>query len=100
MKFRAGKLGTKFGAVTAERDNGATTTATDGEKQPTAAVDGSITANSSSGDEQGLTPPGEKGLTEAEAAIEHEKSLQFGVQVAKATLQVWSRNHLIAAYIL
>lgn len=28
------------------------------------------------------------------------KELQFGVQVAEATLQVWKKEHLIAAYVM
>lgn len=32
--------------------------------------------------------------------VDEKKELQFGVQVAEATLQVWSKHHLIAAYIL
>ncbi|KAH6651444.1 siderophore iron transporter-like protein [Truncatella angustata] len=31
---------------------------------------------------------------------EHEKELQFGVQVAAATNQVWTKQHLIAAYVI
>ncbi|KAF3765296.1 hypothetical protein M406DRAFT_256740 [Cryphonectria parasitica EP155] len=32
-------------------------------------------------------------------SVEGKKELQFGVQAAEATLQVWSKNHLITAYI-
>lgn len=39
--------------------------------------------------------------TEASENSDDEKrDLQFGVQAAEATLQVWTRQHLIAAYIL
>ncbi|KAF2998780.1 hypothetical protein E8E14_006600 [Neopestalotiopsis sp. 37M] len=34
------------------------------------------------------------------SSLEEKKELQFGVQVAEATLQVWTREHLIAAYIM
>jgi hypothetical protein len=34
------------------------------------------------------------------SSVEEKKELQFGVQVAEATLQVWTREHLIAAYIM
>lgn len=36
----------------------------------------------------------------SEASIEEKKDLPFGVQVAEATLQVWSKQQLIGAYIL
>ncbi|PKS04877.1 hypothetical protein jhhlp_008241 [Lomentospora prolificans] len=32
-------------------------------------------------------------------SINEKRELQFGVQAAEATLQVWTRNHLIAAYL-
>lgn len=38
-------------------------------------------------------------LNSDEAATEEKKDLQFGVQVAEATLQVWTKEHLIAAYV-
>lgn len=31
---------------------------------------------------------------------DEKKDLQFGVQVAEATLQVWTKEHLILAYLL
>lgn len=33
-------------------------------------------------------------------SVNEKKELQFGVQAAEATLQVWTKEHLIAAYIL
>ncbi|KAI1343243.1 major facilitator superfamily domain-containing protein [Xylariaceae sp. FL0016] len=36
----------------------------------------------------------------SESSYDNEKKLQFGVQAAEATLQVWTKEHLIAAYIL
>lgn len=38
--------------------------------------------------------------TSLEDSVEEKKELQFGVQAAEATLQVWTKEHLIAAYIL
>jgi hypothetical protein len=33
-------------------------------------------------------------------SADEKKELQFGVQAAEATLQVWTKEHLIAAYVL
>lgn len=35
-----------------------------------------------------------------QSSVDEQKELQFGVQVAEATLQVWTKQHLIAAYIM
>lgn len=49
-----------------------------------------------------INPAGHTGssVTSDEAATEDKKEMQFGVQVAEATLQVWTKEHLIAAYVL
>lgn len=36
----------------------------------------------------------------SQSSVSEGKELQFGVQVAEATLQVWTKEHLIAAYIM
>ncbi|KAK6215854.1 hypothetical protein LQW54_004034 [Pestalotiopsis sp. IQ-011] len=36
----------------------------------------------------------------SQSSVGEGKELQFGVQVAEATLQVWTKEHLIAAYIM
>lgn len=92
MKFRGGWLGTRTGSSEVERDpTNASTTATDAEAP--SAHQGSVS-----------TPVDEKtqGPVTAgnESDEETKKSLQYGVQVAEATLKVWTKKHLIAAYIL
>lgn len=93
MKFRGGWLGPKTGSHAAELDptSNATSTAIDSERSP------SVKGTPSVGEKmQG--PPHEDSSTESD--VEQHKSLQYGVQVAEATLKVWTRKHLIAAYIL
>jgi len=42
----------------------------------------------------------DSGETSDTSTTSEKRDLQFGVQAAEATLQVWTRNHLIAAYLL
>lgn len=61
-------------------------------------------------DPEHQSPPTDGGVKEADVGVDprssadnsvgETKELQFGVQAAEATLQVWTKNHLIAAYIL
>lgn len=87
LRFR-GLIGPKIGAVgvpvVADQGN-------DAEKQAAQA-----------GDKE--TDPGVTSTAGADESSDSNsgevKELQFGVQAAEATLQVWTKNHLIAAYIL
>ncbi|KAI0470107.1 hypothetical protein GGR56DRAFT_152962 [Xylariaceae sp. FL0804] len=36
----------------------------------------------------------------SQSSYEREEKMQFGVQAAEATLQVWTKEHLLAAYVL
>ncbi|KAF4122831.1 transporter [Geosmithia morbida] len=94
MKFRGGWLGTK---TAAERDGAAVTSGIDATTQPVAAAEGGVVTY---GDEKSPSGHPKTGEHASDSDAESERSLQYGVQVAEATLQVWSRNHLIAAYIL
>lgn len=100
MKFR-GIIGPRAGSHAAELDKtSARTTGTDAEAagakgNATSAVepDSSTPVDNGSFDEK-------NGALADNGVEEPAKELQYGVQLAKATLQVWTRNHLIAAYIL
>ncbi|ORY64782.1 uncharacterized protein BCR38DRAFT_341994 [Pseudomassariella vexata] len=84
MKFRGGILGLKANKnqapEIAEDDTGHST--------------GNDAVDTETGAKSGVPS------TDANSNQEKEKELQYGVQAAEATLKVWSKNHLIAAYIL
>ncbi|KAI1253319.1 hypothetical protein MGN70_005527 [Eutypa lata] len=102
MKFR-GLIGPRAGNHVAEFDDTtARTTGTDAEAGPGAK--GNVT--SAVGEPESSTPLDNGSFDEKKAGVadngsgEPAEELQYGVQLARATLQVWTRNHLITAYIL
>lgn len=103
MKFR-GLIGPRSGSHVPEVDEtSARTTGTDAETAgiKANATDNAITEPGSS------TPHGDGSFDEKNGAVADNgieslpvEELQYGVQLAQATLKVWSRNQLIAAYVL
>lgn len=90
LRFRGGLLGPKNTAnnvpIVAEKSD-------DAEGQLRHGDDG----------EKGIEPtvtPDTKTGPFIETPIDEKRELQFGVQAAEATLQVWTKEHLIAAYVL
>lgn len=101
MKFR-GIIGPRPGSQvpTVDEDSvgGARTTAIDSETGGAKAdVSSTVAAGGSGSPSVDEKAPGFAGDG---APQEPQKELQYGVQLAEATLKVWSRNHLIAAYIM
>jgi hypothetical protein len=91
MKFRGGLLGLRPGSqVPVVEETHGHTTSSDAEAgtkrdEITPTAEGEIAVADSLDEKNG---------------VEHRKELQFGVQAAEATLKVWTKNHLITAYVL
>ncbi|KAH8884955.1 MFS general substrate transporter [Thozetella sp. PMI_491] len=92
LKFRGGLLGLKANP----------------EQKPQLAEKGNDAENQQQGSDGGVvekeTEPGVKqsatvGSNEDQSVGEKKAELPFGVQAAQATLQVWTKEHLILAYI-
>ncbi len=100
MKFR-GIIGLKAGTqVPVVDEKTARSTGTDAE------AGGDKTNITSAAAEPGSSTPPENGsFNEKNGVLADQppapaKELQYGVQLAEATLKVWTRNHLIAAYVM
>ncbi|KAH8594980.1 siderophore iron transporter-like protein mirB [Bisporella sp. PMI_857] len=91
MKFRGGLLGLRPGSqVPVVEETHGHTTSSDAEA-------------GTKRDEITPTAEGETAVADSldeKNGVEHRKELQYGVQAAEATLKVWTRNHLITAYVL
>jgi hypothetical protein len=93
LKFRGGFFGPKNVPVATVVDN---ERVDESERQKQTEAENAASKEAASKELGGAVAGADS--ASATSADSDGKELQFGVQVAEATLQVWSKWHLIAAY--